>query len=1103
MTTYHTSKSRVLRLLGTTILALAAPLALVLPSTVAGASSPSGVTFTGAPTGQLQPANYTVAFTPTTALAAADTVSASFPAGFDLSSASVALATGFSGTCQSPVTNLSSNTISATLPAGCSLAAATSAAIVVSSVVNPVAGSYAGSGFALTTSTDTTPVASSAPVVVTTNIDAPTISHAGSGAALVSFNADGVATSYQVSSTPGAFTCAVANATAPTGPQSCSIVGLTNGTSYTFVVTPSGGSTTSTPSPASQSFIPGAALSTPRLSTAGPTGVGVSFLADGVATTYTVNSYQNGTLQSATGNSCVVANSTTPPTGAQFCYLTNLAASTAYTVVVTPSGGSTSSLASSPASITTSAALSTPTVALAGPGAVKVSFVADGAATTYTVSSSPAGSSCTVTASTAPTGPQACTVTGLTNGTGYTFSVAPSGGTTQASTSPASLSITPTTALAAPTAAPSGPGAVRVTFTADGSSTLYTVAASPGNFTCSIANTQTPPTGTQSCVVTGLADGTYYTFTVTNSSATVSPATSPASAPVKTLTRLATPTVADTGSGQVTVSFTPDSVTTSYLVTAYLASNNTLAAPSCSVSKTPAATTTQTCVVTGLTNGLSYAFVVSPATVSMVSYSSLASLAITPGAPLAQPTVASAGPGKALVSFLADGVSTLYTVTTYQGSTQVTSTGATCFVANTQTPLTGTQSCVISGLTNGLSYTFVVTPSGNQTPSLASPASASFIVSSALSTPVATNAGSGAAKVTFTADGLATTYLVTSYLGTTQGPTCSVANTSVAPSGAQSCVISGLTNGSTYTFSVTPSGGSTLSTVSPASAPLLIGVAPLATPTVTFAAPTGTQAAAKVTFTADGVATTYLVTSYLGTIQGPTCSVANSTTTPSGTQSCVISGLTPGLTYTFTVTPSGGSTTSLTSAPSAPYTASLDTAPLAPTSLVAVSSMNSVKVTWTAPASNGGSAITSYLVTATHNTTTISCPSVSASATSCVISGLTPGVTYQISVKAVNASGSSLALAGSAVTLARPVALRVVGVAFSTHPTILRVIGRNFATRPHLVFSQAHVRYQILGETSSTLTIRMFLPRNAPAGVRVMVLVFASSRTAVHYLQRR
>ena len=89
--------------------------------------------------------------------------------------------------------------------------------------------------------------------------------------------------------------------------------------------------------------------------------------------------------------------------------------------------------------------------------------------------------------------------------------------------------------------------------------------------------------------------------------------------------------------------------------------------------------------------------------------------------------------------------------------------------------------------------------------------------------------------------------------------------------------------------------------------------------------------------------------------------------------------------------------------------------PGAPTNLMAVAGNAQATFTFTAPASNGGSPITSYVA---------SCggPPITASASSSpiTVTGLTNGVTYGCSVRAINAIGQSAASAGVTVTPVAP-----------------------------------------------------------------------------------
>ena len=157
--------------------------------------------------------------------------------------------------------------------------------------------------------------------------------------------------------------------------------------------------------------------------------------------------------------------------------------------------------------------------ALAGNGQAVVSFIAPSynntGITSYTVTATPVGGGTAVIAS-GSTSP--ITVTGLTNGTAYTFTVKATNSVGTGSASSASSSVIPVTVPGAPTAASgvSGNTQAVVSFTAPVSNggasiTSYTVTATPSDGGAAVTATGS----TSPITVTGLTNWTAYTFTVT------------------------------------------------------------------------------------------------------------------------------------------------------------------------------------------------------------------------------------------------------------------------------------------------------------------------------------------------------------------------------------------------------------------------------------------------------------------------------------------------------------------------------------------------------------------------------------------------------------
>ena len=608
--------------------------------------------------------------------------------------------------------------------------------------------------------------------------------------------------------------------------------------------------------------------------------------------------------------------------------------------------------------------------ATVGDQQVSVSFTAptsDGGSPiiSYTVTSSPGG----VTA-TCPGSP--CVVTGLTNGTAYTFTVHATNANGDSPESSATAAVTPASPPGAPTgvSAVGGAGQATVSFIApasDGGSavTSYTVTSSPGGVTATCPGSP--------CVVTGLTNGTAYTFTVHATNGIGDSAESAASTAVTPLSVPGAPAIASVtpGDGQVSVSFSAPASDGGSPITSYTVTSS----PGGLTATCPGSP----CVITGLTNGTGYTFTVHATNAQGDSAESSASTGVTPAAVPGAPTGVSAvaGAGQASVSFTApasDGGSpiTSYTITSAPGGVT-----ATCPASP----------CVITGLTNGTAYTFTVQATNSAGTSVASASSSSVTPVTVPGAPsiASVTPADGQVSVSFSAPASDGGSPITSYT-VTSSPGSLTATCPGSP-----CVLTGLTNGTGYTFTVHATntvGDSAESSASTA-------VTPAAVP----GAPTGVSAVAgagqaTVSFTApasDGGApiTSYTVTSAPGGLTA-TC--------PSSP--CVITGLTNGTAYTFTVQATNSTGSSAASAASSSVTPV--SVPGTPAIASVIPGDHQVSVSFAAPASDGGSPITSYTVTSSPGGLTATCPG-----SPCVITGLTNGTPYTFTVTATNGVGTS------------------------------------------------------------------------------------------------
>ena len=139
------------------------------------------------------------------------------------------------------------------------------------------------------------------------------------------------------------------------------------------------------------------------------------------------------------------------------------------------------------------------------------------------------------------------------------------------------------------------------------------------------------------------------------------------------------------------------------------------------------------------------------------------------------------------------------------------------------------------------------------------------------------------------------------------------------------------------------------------------------------------------------------------------------------TTTAIVSGLENGTAYTFTVTGTNGVGAGPTSAPSNAVT------PLgrstAPTAVAATPGDGSAVVRWRAPANNGGSSVSEYIVTPYVGSVAQAARTFDAASTTRTISGLTNGKNYTFTVAAMTATGLSPTSGGSgAVKVGAPLA---------------------------------------------------------------------------------
>lgn len=291
----------------------------------------------------------------------------------------------------------------------------------------------AGTGLNSTAANATATTVPQAPTIGTaTNVGSGRAFNNGRGDVTFTAGATGgsAITGYTVTASSGGYT--------GTGSASpISVTGLQSGTSYTFTVTATNANGTSTASAASNSITATTIPQAPTIGTATNVGSGRAFNNGAATVAYTAN----GTGGAAVTYTATASSGGYNASGGSPITVTGLQSATAYTFTVTATNANGSATSAASNSITATTVPQAPTIgtATAGNASATVTYTANAtggaAVSTFTATSSPGGFT--------GTGASPITVSGLTNGTAYTFTVTATNANGTSAASAASNSVTP------------------------------------------------------------------------------------------------------------------------------------------------------------------------------------------------------------------------------------------------------------------------------------------------------------------------------------------------------------------------------------------------------------------------------------------------------------------------------------------------------------------------------------------------------------------------------------------------------------------------------------------------------------------------------------
>ncbi len=426
-------------------------------------------------------------------------------------------------------------------------------------------------------------------------------------------------------------------------------------------------------------------------------------------------------------------------------------------------------------------------------------------------------------------------------------------------------------------------------------------------------------------------------------------------------------------------------------------------------------------VVTGLSNGTAYTFTVTATNAAGMGPASVDSNTVTPATVPDAPTtlIATAGRGQVGLAWTAPAINGGSAIIDYVIEYKLSTSPTWLIFADGTSPTT---SGIVTGLVNASQYDFRVSAANDVGQGSASVSASAMPVTvpDAPTIGVATP-GNGQASVAFTPpafDGGSTvnSYTVTSSPGNFTGV-----------GGGSPIVVGGLTNGTSYTFTVTATNAVGVGASSSPSIAVIPVTVPNA-PTAVVATPGNRQASISFTLPASDGGTP--ITSYTVT-SDPGGHASTSNVLP-----IIVTGLTNGTTYQFTVVATNAVGPSSPSAPSNSVT--LSTEPSAPVNLAAVVLGSSIRLTWSAPSSTGGSDISDYIIEyqlTTGGTWSVFSDAVSIQTTATII-GLANGTSYDFRVRAVNIIGQSIPSGTVSATPGEPAQVLIQSFPDLTTPSI-------------------------------------------------------------------